>query len=256
MKLKKREGGMSMREEYYYEIEKLNSLINSANYAVFFGGAGVSTDSGIPDFRGNGGLYTTAVFDRPTEYYLSRACLVREPELFFEFYKQNMLYPDAKPNETHFALARLEAEGKLRAVITQNIDGLHTSAGSKNVIEVHGNTRRCYCDRCGKLFAPEYVIESRGVPECSCCGGVVRPDVTLYGEGLDGRQFSLAEEEIANADLLIVGGTSLTVNPAASLVGMFEGEHLVIINLSPTPYDVFAELVINAPLAEVFACID
>ncbi len=245
-----------MIEEYYYEIEKLNSLISSAEYAVFFGGAGVSTDSGIPDFRGNGGLYTTGESDRPTEYYLSRACLLREPELFFEFYKNYMLYPDAEPNEAHFALARLEAEGRLKAVITQNIDGLHTSAGSKNVIEVHGSTRRCFCDRCGKLFSPAYLTNTTGIPMCTECGGIVRPDVTLYGEGLDGRQFSLAEEEIANADLLIVGGTSLTVNPAASLVGMFEGEHLVIINLSPTPYDVFAELVINAPIGDVLSCID
>lgn len=241
-----------MIEEYYYELEKLRALINRAEYAVFFGGAGVSTDSGIPDFRGNGGLYNNDSAT-PTEYFLSRTCLIRDSERFFEFYRNNMLYPDAEPNFTHHALAKLEAEGKIKAVITQNIDGLHQMAGSENVIELHGTTSRYFCDRCGKLYGAEVLHSTQSVPRCEACEGIVRPDVTLYGEGLDNHSFFCAEEEVSSADLLIVGGTSLTVQPAASLIDSFGGETLVIINLSPTPFDHRADLVINAPLSEVFA---
>ncbi len=230
-------------------VLQAKEILKNARYAVFFGGAGVSTDSGIPDFRSSGGVYGA---DESKEYYLSNACLRGDPEAFFRFYRGNMLYPDARPNDTHLALARLEQMGKLRAVITQNIDGLHQKAGSRRVIELHGTTERYYCGRCGKLYDPSYVEGGEEIPRCEKCGGVVRPDVTLYGESLPGNAFYDAQEEIANADVLIVGGTSLTVHPAASLVGQFRGEHLIIINRTPTPYDSQAELVIREGLSEVF----
>lgn len=227
----------------------VKEILKKAQYAVFFGGAGVSTDSGIPDFRSSGGVYGA---DESKEYYLSNACLRNDPEAFFRFYRENMLYPDAQPNETHLALAKLEKMGKLQAVITQNIDGLHQKAGSQRVIELHGTTARYYCGRCGKLYDPSYVEGGEGIPRCEKCGGIVRPDVTLYGESLPGSAFYDAEEEIANADVLIVGGTSLTVQPAASLVGQFRGEHLIIINRTTTPYDGLAEFVIHEGLSHVF----
>ncbi len=230
------------------DIMQLKQILKEAQYAVFFGGAGVSTDSGIPDFRGNGGFYSA---NESNEYYLSNACLRNDPEAFFRFYREHMLYPDAQPNDTHFALARLEQEGKLQAVITQNIDGLHQAAGSQKVIELHGTTKRCYCGRCGKLY-PAEAVQWEGIPRCEKCGGIIRPDVTLYGESLDSGAFYNAEEEIANADVLIVGGTSLTVHPAASLVGQFQGEHLIIINRTPTPYDGMAEVVLRDGLSDVF----
>lgn len=230
------------------DILKAKEFLENARYAVFFGGAGVSTDSGIPDFRSSGGVYDA---DESKEYYLSNACLRNDPEAFFRFYRENMLYPDALPNDTHLALARLEQEGKLQAVITQNIDGLHQKAGSKKVIELHGTTARYYCSRCGKLYDPSCVEGGQDILRCEKCGGIVRPDVTLYGESLSSAFYD-GEEEIAKADVLIVGGTSLTVQPAASLVGQFQGDHLIIINRTPTPYDGLADMVIRQGLSEVF----
>lgn len=231
-----------------YEAEELKRLIDNAKYAVFFGGAGVSTDSGIPDFRGTGGLYSS---DEGQEYYLSHSCLFEEPEKFYEFFKQNMMLDGIGPNDAHYALAALEREGKIKAVITQNIDCLHQRAGSKRVIELHGTSERFYCARCGKIYSPDHVLSCGGVPVCDACGGLVRPDVTLYGEGLDGFSFSEAEQEVQRADLLIVAGTSLTVYPAAGLVADYSGEHLVIINYTPTPYDSMADMVISGSISEV-----
>ena len=187
----------------------------------------------------------------PPEEKLHIRYFLRNPEGFYRYYRRHMLYPEAQPNAAHLALAALERAGKLSTVITQNIDGLHQRAGSSNVIELHGSTLRNYCVRCGKKYGVDYILESTGVPKCSECGGIVRPDVVLYGEGLDGSVFADAEEAIANADVLIVGGTSLTVNPAASLVDYYCGEHLIIINQTPTPYDCFAEMIIRDPIGTV-----
>ena len=231
------------------DILQVKRLLEDAKHAVFFGGAGVSTDSGIPDFRSGGGVYSGS---ESNEYFLSNVCLRNDPEAFFRFYREKMRYPDAKPNDTHLALAKLEQQGKLKAVITQNIDGLHQKAGSKKVIELHGTTARYYCGRCGKLYDASFVEEGTHIPHCEKCGGVVRPDVTLYGESLSSSAFYDAEEEIANADVLIVGGTSLTVQPAASFVAHFRGEHLIIINRTSTPYDGMAEIVIREDLSQVF----
>ena len=239
-----------MNENIAKDIEKLHEMIANASHEVFFGGAGMSTESGIPDFRGSGGLYTSD--GAGNEYYLSRACLMREPEEFYRFFNEHMVFPNAKPNAGHYALARLEAEGKLFAVLTQNIDGLHQAAGSRRVLELHGTLSRAYCSRCGKVYDGS-VLSSGGVPKCEKCGATVRPDVTLYGEALDGFTWREAENEIAEADLLIVGGSSLTVYPAASLVGNFEGKYLVIINYSETAYDEKADLVIRASVGEVLA---
>lgn len=238
-------------KDYLYEIEKIKDIISEAEYVVFFGGAGVSTESGIPDFRGNGGIYTGS--GESNEYYLSKRCLKNEPEKFFEFLKKNMVFPDAEPNGAHKALAGLEEDGVLKAVITQNIDGLHQKAGSKRVIELHGSAQRYYCTKCGKLYDWAFVEKQDGMPRCTACAGNVRPDVTLYGEALDGYNFADAEEEISKADVLIVGGTSLVVQPAASLVDAFSGEHLIIINYSSTPYDGMAEYTLRASLSEVLS---
>lgn len=234
-------------------IEKLKEVIREAKHTVFFGGAGVSTESGIPDFRGTGGLYTSE--GEGSEYYLSRRCLTIDPFAFYRFYNKNMIFPNAKPNKAHIALAELEKKGILKAVITQNIDGLHQQAGSRHVIELHGTVSRSYCMRCGKVFDPAYIEAQDGVPKCSECGGIVRPDVTLYGESLDGFTFRDAENEVAMADVLIVGGSSLTVYPAASLVGNFEGKHLIIINYSPTAYDDSAEFVFRDSISEVLSAL-
>lgn len=232
------------------DIDALREMLKEAENVVFFGGAGVSTESGIPDFRGTGGLYTSD--GEGNEYYLSRRCLTVDPFAFYRFYRQNMVFPDARPNKAHYALARLEADGKLKAVITQNIDGLHQQAGSRRVLELHGTVSRSYCMRCGKVCSPE-LSDDEPVPKCPACGGIVRPDVTLYGEALDGFTFREAEKAVAEADLLIAGGSSLTVYPAASIVGNFEGKRLVIINYSPTAYDGSADLVIRAAIGEVLA---
>ncbi len=240
-----------MESDIKTKAAELKALLDESNYAVFFGGAGVSTASGIPDFRGSAGLYTNNGMGN--EYYLSRRCLVKEPTLFYEFFLANMVYPNAKPNGAHIALAKLESEGIIKAIITQNIDGLHQAAGSKKVIELHGNTAVFYCERCGKIYETCNVVAGGSVPCCASCGGTVRPNVVLYGEALPADAFDEAERNIQKADLLIVGGTSLTVFPAASLVADYKGKRMVIINLSPTPYDEYADLVIRAPIDKVLS---
>ena len=232
------------------DIKKLTEILKGSKHAVFFGGAGVSTESGIPDFRGAGGLYTKE--GENNEYYLSRRCLLINPLAFYEFYNKHMVFPNAEPNAAHFALAKLEEKGIVKAVMTQNIDGLHQAAGSKRVLELHGTLSRSYCMRCGKVYDREYVDQQEGVPMCAACGGIVRPDVTLYGESLDGFTFREAENEVAEADVLIVGGSSLTVYPAASLIEHFSGK-LIIINYSPTAYDATAELVIRDSVGKVLS---
>lgn len=237
----------------YNELDNLKQLIKVANNIVFFGGAGVSTASGIPDFRGNAGLYTEPDEDadeRPEEI-LTADYLYRKSARFFAYYRTHMVYPDAKPNDAHIALVKLERQGKLSAVVTQNIDGLHQEAGSKKVIELHGSTKRNYCVRCGKEYTLAHVMESGDVPRCEQCGGMVRPDVTMYGESLPMEAFYEAEKVIAAADVLIVGGTSLTVYPAAALIREYRGDHLIIINQSPTPYDQYAKYVIRVAIEKV-----
>ena len=231
--------------------QDFRNVIKEAKKIVFFGGAGVSKGSGIPDFRGTGGLYTQGGYSESPEEMLSSTYLRRCPEKFFSYYKNNMLYPDAKPNAAHLTLAKWEREGKLTSVITQNVDGLHQMAGSKNVIELHGSVLRNYCVSCGESHPLSHVLESDGVPRCRVCGAVVRPDVVLYGENLDGAAFMQAQSDIAEADVLIVGGTSLTVYPAAGLVQYFRGEHFIIINQTPTPYDSYAEYIIREPIEKV-----
>lgn len=238
-----------MLNENLQEIERVKEILLTSDYAVFLGGAGMSTDSGIPDFRGNGGLYEAE--GESNEYYLSRECLVCEPDKFFDFFRNSMLFENAEPNDAHIALSILEEQGVVKAVITQNIDGLHQKAGSKRVIELHGTANRYYCTGCGKVFGSCVLSGQVGVPHCTECGAIVRPDVILYGETLGGFNFSDAEEEISKADVLIVGGSSLAVNPAASLLDAYQGEHLIIINYSPTPYDGLAEYVIRDSLSDV-----
>lgn len=232
-------------------MEEIREILKSSRHAVFFGGAGMSTASGIPDFRGPSGLYSN--FAEGAEYFLSRRCLLNEPQRFFEFYREKMLYPDALPNEAHLALADLEDDGIIKAVITQNIDGLHQRAGSRNVIELHGTLAGAFCDRCGRGYPSDVMNDRSNLPICDRCGGLIRPDVTLYGEALPSAAFSAAEEHIAKADVLIVGGTSLTVQPAASLVSDFLGEHLIIVNYSPTPYDDLAEYIIRDSVTDFFS---
>lgn len=238
-----------MNGDYVQTIAQVRKILAAAKNVVFFGGVGVSTDSGIPDFRGSGGLYSSQ--GDSNAYYLSRECLINEPERFYRFFRANMLFPDAKPNDAHKALAKLESAGILKAVITQNIDGLHQKAGSQRVIELHGTASRYYCSRCRRVYGSDFVDGQEGVPVCTDCGGMIRPDVTLYGEALDGFRFADAEQAVADADVLVVGGTSLTVHPAASLVNVFQGKHLIIVNYSPTPYDGLAEFVIRASLSDV-----
>ena len=213
----------------------------------------MSTESGIPDFRSEDGLYRQK-YSYPPEEIISHTFFVRNPEVFFEFYKDKMMALDAKPNPAHQALARLEQEGKLTAVITQNIDGLHQAAGSKNVLELHGSIHRNYCQKCGKFYDAAYVKASKGIPRCEC-GGVIKPDVVLYEEGLDQDVIRQSVYAIANADTLIIGGTSLAVYPAASFIDYFRGRHLVVINKGATAREVGAELVIAAPIGEVLGAV-
>lgn len=234
------------------DTDKLNDFIKQSSNAVFFGGAGVSTASGIPDFRGKGGLY---MGDLPAEVYLSHSFFVRNTEKFFEFYRSKMLYPNAKPNVVHSTLASLEKAGKLRAVITQNIDGLHQMAGSRNVIELHGSVNRNYCLDCGEFYGVDYILNSKGVPKCAKCGGVVKPDVVLYEEPLSDTEWSRAYMAIEEADLIIVGGTSLSVYPASSLLYNTNGKILCFINNQPTSFDSSATLVIRDDLKRVFESI-
>ena len=234
------------------DTDKLNDFIKQSSNVVFFGGAGVSTASGIPDFRGKGGLYTG---DLPAEVYLSHSFFVRNTEKFFEFYRSKMLYPNAKPNVVHSTLASLEKAGKLRAVITQNIDGLHQMAGSRNVIELHGSVNRNYCLDCGEFYGVDFILNSKGVPKCAKCGGVVKPDVVLYEEPLSDTEWSRAYMAIEEADLIIVGGTSLSVYPASSLLYNTNGKILCLINNQPTSFDSSATLVIRDDLKRVFESI-
>lgn len=208
-----------MKNDNVYDVERVKEILLSSEYAVFFGGAGVSTDSGIPDFRGNGGLYDSG--DDSNEYYLSKECLIGEPDKFFRFFRENMIFQKFEPNDAHFAIAKLEKRGLIKAVIAQNIDGLHQKAGSRRVIELHGTADRYYCTGCGKVYSDEVLFTQDNIPRCDVCNSLVRPDVTLYGEALDGFNYAEAEEEIARADVLIVGGSSLVVNPAASLMTHF-----------------------------------
>lgn len=238
---------------YEEEIKRLKEIIDESKSIVFFGGAGVSTESGIPDFRSEDGLYRQK-YSYPPEEIISHTFFVRNPEVFFEFYKDKMMALDAKPNPAHKALARLEQEGKLTAVITQNIDGLHQAAGSKNVLELHGSIHRNYCQKCGKFYDAAYVKASKGIPRCEC-GGVIKPDVVLYEEGLDQDVIRQSVYAIANADTLIIGGTSLAVYPAASFIDYFRGRHLVVINKGTTAREVGAELVIAAPIGEVLGAV-
>ena len=234
------------------DFELIKEIIKNADSVVFFGGAGVSTESGIPDFRGTGGLYTEDNEIDPQEI-LTAEYMNFYPEKFYDYYKNSMLYPNAKPNDTHKILAKMEKDGKLTAVITQNIDGLHQMAGSENVIELHGSALKNYCTQCGANYDLDYILESEGVPYCKDCYGFVRPDVVMYHEGLNTRKFYDAAEAIYDADVLIVGGTSLTVQPAASLIDNYHGEHLIIINKSPTPYDDRAEFIFRDSISSVLS---
>ena len=231
--------------------EKLKELVDGSNNIVFFGGAGVSTESGIPDFRSTDGLYHQQ-YDYPPETILSHSFFMRNPEEFYRFYKNKMLCLDAKPNMAHKKLAELEKAGKLKAVITQNIDGLHQAAGSKEVLELHGSVHRNYCMKCGKFYDAEYMLHAEGVPTCSC-GGMIKPDVVLYEEGLDMTVMSKSIQAIRDADVLIIGGTSLIVYPAAGLIDYYRGNKLVVINMSVTSQDKNADLVIQEPIGKVFA---
>ena len=230
------------------QTERLREMIAQSGNIVFFGGAGVSTESNIPDFRSENGLYSQK-YDYPPETMLSHTFYASHTDEFFDFYKNKILCPWARPNEAHRVLARLEKEGKLKAVITQNIDGLHQAAGSKNVLELHGSVHRNYCEECGKFYPLEFILESAGVPRCTC-GGVVKPDVVLYEEGLNEKTMEEAVRFIGEADLLIVGGTSLVVYPAAGLLRGYRGEKLVLINKGRTPYDKMAALAVDAKVGE------
>ena len=233
------------------QIEKLQKMVDDSKRIVFFGGAGVSTESGIPDFRSVDGLYHLK-YDYPPETILSHSFYFRKREEFYRFYRDKMLYPDAKPNAAHLKLAQWEQEGKLTAVVTQNIDGLHQAAGSKNVLELHGSVLRNYCQKCGKFYGLDAVLGSVGVPLCEC-GGTLKPDVVLYEEGLDQDTIESAVAHIRNADMLIVGGTSLSVYPAAGLVRYFRGKYLVVINKGEIAGGLMADIVVNEPIGEVLA---
>ena len=232
-------------------IRRLKELIDGSDNIVFFGGAGVSTESGIPDFRSVDGLYHQK-FSYPPETILSHTFFERHTEEFFDFYRTKMLALDAQPNPAHRKLAQWEQEGRLKAVITQNIDGLHQKAGSREVLELHGSVLRNHCTRCGKFYGVERIAESRGIPRCTC-GGIVKPDVVLYEESLDGKTIEKSVAAIAGADLLIVAGTSLTVYPAAGFLRYYRGNRLVLINRDLTPYDDNADLVIHDSLGNVFS---
>lgn len=231
------------------KIRQLQDMINESNRIVFFGGAGVSTESNIPDFRSADGLYKQKYRYSP-EQIVSHSFFMQYTEEFYDFYKEKMMFLDAKPNKAHLKLAELEAAGKLTAVITQNIDGLHQAAGSKNVLELHGSIHRNYCMRCKKQYSARFVKESKGIPTCDC-GGTIRPDVVLYEEGLDNQIIQKSIRAISEADMLIIGGTSLVVYPAAGFIDYFHGKYLVLINKDATARDVGATLTIHKPIGEV-----
>lgn len=233
-------------------ISELKQIIERSNNIVFFGGAGVSTESGIPDFRSVDGLYNQQ-YQYPPETILSHSFYRRNPTEFYRFYRNKMLFPNALPNAAHKKLAALEQTGKLRAVITQNIDGLHQAAGSRNVLELHGSVLRNYCESCGHFHDLNYILHSSGVPACEKCGSFIKPDVVLYEEGLDQKTINAAIHYIHEADVLIIGGTSLAVYPAAGLIDYFQGDKLIVINKASTPRDAYADLLIQAPIGEVFS---
>lgn len=253
-----------MQSSYMDSIKRLNDGIAECNSIVFFGGAGVSTESGIPDFRSVDGLYNQK-YDYPPETIISHSFYMRNPSEFYRFYKDKMLYTDAKPNAAHIKLAELEKAGKLTAVVTQNIDGLHQQAGSKEVLELHGSVHRNYCTKCGKFFDLQYIVDAKDVPLCDSCeckkdnhkitvaDPIIKPDVVLYEEGLDQQTIAKTVYHISNADMLIIGGTSLAVYPAAGLIDYFKGKYLVVINMQPTPRDAHADIVINGKIGEVFS---
>lgn len=239
---------------YETETDKLQKIIDESKNIVFFGGAGVSTESGIPDFRSADGIYHQAYRYSP-EQVVSHSFFMQHTEAFYDFYRDKMMILDAKPNPAHLKLAELEQAHKLKAVITQNIDGLHQAAGSKNVFELHGSIRRNYCMKCGRFYDAQYVKDSEGIPRCEC-GGIVKPDVVLYEEGLDQMTIQGAVEAISHADTLIIGGTSLVVYPAAGFIDYFRGSHLAVINKSHTAKAVRAELSISAPIGEILGRIE
>lgn len=237
---------------YEEQLAELKRIVEASDNIVFFGGAGVSTESGIPDFRSVDGLYNQQ-YDYPPETILSHSFYRRNPQEFYRFYRNKMLFTDALPNAAHRKLAELERQGKLRAVITQNIDGLHQAAGSKTVLELHGSVLRNYCERCGQFHSIDDILTSDGVPVCKNCGGAVKPDVVLYEESLNQDVLNSAIRYIRDADVLIIGGTSLAVYPAAGLIDYFRGEKLVVINKAPTPRDSHADLLLQAPIGEVLS---
>lgn len=231
-------------------IEQFLQMVKESDNIVFFGGAGVSTESGIPDFRSVDGLYNQK-YEYPPETILSHSFYIKYPEEFYRFYRDKMLCLDAEPNITHKKLAELEAAGKVKAVVTQNIDGLHQLAGSKRVLELHGSVHRNYCMKCGAFYDASYMKAAEGVPRCEKCGGIIKPDVVLYEEGLDQQTLNDAVSFLSQAEVLIIGGTSLAVYPAAGLIDYFHGKHLIVINKSPTPRDKFADLLIQGSIGEV-----
>ena len=234
------------------EIEKLTQILREINNIVFFGGAGVSTESNIPDFRSSNGLWNEKLkINFTPEQLVSHTFFMSYPEEFFEFYKDKLIYPDAKPNAAHIALAKLEQMGKLKAVVTQNIDGLHQAAGSKVVYELHGSVLRNYCRKCHAFYDEKFILASKGIPTCPKCGGRVKPEVVLYEEGLDNDIINGAVKAISQADTLIIGGTSLVVYPAAGLINYFKGKNLVLINKSSTSADSKADLVIHEAIGKV-----
>ena len=239
-----------LHEESAQKIEMLKQIVEESSNIVFFGGAGESTESGIPDFRSVDGLYNQK-YKYPPEVMVSHSFYRSHPEDFFDFYKNKMIALEAKPNAAHRKLAELEKEGKVRAVITQNIDGLHYAAGSKVVMELHGSVHRNYCEKCHKFYPVEYIVNAKSVPKCEC-GGTVKPDVVLYEEGLDYETMQKAVAYIRNAEVLIIGGTSLAVYPAAGFIDYFKGKHLIVINMDKTNREVHADLVIREKIGEVF----
>lgn len=233
-------------------IDQFVEMVNKSNNIVFFGGAGVSTESGIPDFRSTDGLYNQT-YDYPPETILSHTFFTQKPEEFYRFYQNKMLALDAQPNMAHIKLAELEKAGKVRAIVTQNIDGLHQKAGSKNVLELHGSVHRNFCQKCHKFFDAQYMKKADGIPKCDVCGGIIKPDVVLYEEGLDNDVIEQSLYYISHADMLIIGGTSLVVYPAAGLVRYYHGNKLVLINKSTTDMDSQADVVLHDPIGEVFS---
>lgn len=232
-------------------IAKLQQAVNESNYIVFFGGAGVSTESGIPDFRSQDGLYAQK-YKYPPETIVSHTFFMRRTDEFYDFYRDKMIFQDAQPNAAHKKLAEMEEKGKLKAIVTQNIDGLHQKAGSKEVLELHGSTLRNYCMRCGKRYdGLDIITKTTGIPKCEDCGEIIRPDVVLYEEGLDNSVMRRSIEHISKADMLIIGGTSLVVYPAAGFIDYFRGKHLCVINMSSTSRDSAADIVIKGKIGEV-----